>query len=357
MQTRLSRYILRQLVGSTLFVCFILIAVLGLVQSLKFLEVMIKAQASTRIFLKFFLLMVPDLIIHVLPIACFVAILFVYSRLMADREVIASYAAGFRVSDIAKPALGWGGFLSVLVLFLNVWILPGAYNQKRALESDLRNTAPAIFIQEGVFNSFGNVMLYVQEKESARHLKGIVAYMAQPNDEAFTIMAEEGELIYHEGNPNLLLYNGNRQEFEQESQKLSILFFDQTTVSLKPSEKIIAPHGRKIYEMNITELLNAAAAEQSQERRFYATIAERILIPLYSLTFSFFGVLFLLLTSFTRTFRLSAVLYSVAAVVGFESLTLLLLKLGSHSWIALGGACMLQSITIITSFYLLMRKR
>jgi lipopolysaccharide export system permease protein len=358
MQTRLSRYILRQLVGSTLFVGFVLLAVLGLVKCLQFLELMIKAQASTKIFLKFFLLMLPDIMINVLPIACFIAVLFVYNRLMADREVIASYAAGFRISDMAKPALGWGGFLSGLILFLNVWILPNAFQQLRALEHDLKNAAPAIFIQEGVFNSFGNVMLYVREKKSARHLKGIVAYMAQqPNEEAFTITAEEGELIYHDGAPNLLLYNGNRQELEEESRKVSILFFDQTAFSLKPSKKIITPRGRKMYEMNIHELLDAAVADKSQDKRFYAELAQRVIVPLYSLTFSCLGVLFLLLTSFARTFRLSAVLYSVASVVVLESLTLLLLKLGSRSWIALGGAYVLQSVTVITSFYLLMRKQ
>ena len=338
--------------------CFILLAVMGLVQSLKFLELMIKAQASTRIFLRFFLLLLPNLIINILPVACFVAVLFVYNRLMSDREVIASYAAGFRVSDIARPALGWGGFLSVLILFLNIWVLPASFHQLRALEHDLKNAAPAIFIQEGVFNSFGNVMLYVKEKKSARHLKGIVAYMAQqPNEEASTITAEEGELIYHDGAPNLLLYNGNRQELDEDSRKVSILFFDQTVFSLKPSKKIIQPRGRKLYEMNISELLGAATVDQSQEKRFYVEVSERILIPLYALTFTCLGVLFMLLTSFARTFRLSGVLYSIAGVIGLEALTLSFLKLGTHSWIALGGAYMLQFLTIITSFYLLMRER
>ena len=358
MQTRLSRYILRQLVGSTLFVGFILLAVMSLVQSLKVLELMIKARASMKIFLKFMLLILPDLIIVVLPIACFIAILFVYSRLMADREVIASYAAGFRSADIAKPALGWGLSLSLLILFLNLWVLPNSFQQLRSLEYELKNTSPAIFIQEGVFNSFDNVMLYVQERDgNTRALKGIVAYVEKPNALPMTITAEEGEMIYHEGAPNLLLYNGNQQEFDEGTQKLSILFFDQTSVSLKPSKKIVTPRGRKMYEMNLTELWDSAASDQTQAKRFYAEFSQRILVPWYALTFSCMGLVFLLLKAFARTFQVSYALYSIGSVVLIYVLTFLLLNLGARSWIALGGAYMLQCVTILTSLYLLLGRR
>jgi lipopolysaccharide export LptBFGC system permease protein LptF len=164
-------------------------------------------------------------------------------------------------------------------------------------------------------------------------------------------------MIYHEGVPNLLLYNGNRQEFDEETQKLSILFFDQTSVSLKPSKKIVTPRGRKMYEMNISELLDSAVSDKSQAKRLYAEISQRILMPWYALTFSCIGTIFLLLKSFTRTFQVSSVLYSIGAVIGIYVLTLLLLNLGARSWIALGGAYMLQCMTIIASFYLLMRNR
>lgn len=357
MQTRLSRYILRQVVGNTLFISFILLAVLGLVQSLKILELMIKAQASTKIFLKFLLLILPDLIILVLPIACFIAVLFVYSRLMADREIIASYAAGFKVIDVSKPAFIWSGFLSGVILFLNIWVLPNAFHQLRELEYDLKNTAPAIFIQEGIFNSFDNVMIYVQEKQSARHLKGIVTYVAQPHEATFTITAEDGELIYHEGAPNLLLYNGNRQELDPATQKLSILFFDQTSISLKPSKKIVNPRGRRMYEMNIGELMQKAKLEPGQAKRYYAEASQRLLTPWYALTFTCIALLCLLLRAFSRTFQAATVLYGIIAVVAFYTITLLLFNLGTRYWSALGGAYMLQLFTVTTGLYLLMRNK
>ena len=358
MQTRLTQYILRQLVGTTLFVAFILLAILSLVKVLQVLDLMLKAQASTKVFLKFMLLILPDLLILVLPIACFIAVLFVYSRLMMDREVIASYAAGYSVAGIAKPALGWGGFLSVLILFLNLWVLPNAFHQFRTLESELKNAAPAIFIQEGVFNTFGDVMLYVHEKKSARGLRGIIAYVQRPNEGTFTITAEDGEMIYHDQVPNLLLYNGNRQEFDESTQKLSILLFDQTSVPLKPSKSIHAPRGRKIYEMDTYELLNSAQGnDESQSKRVYAEFSQRILVPWYALTFSCIGIIFLLLKPFTRTFQLSAVVSSVFTVVVLESLTLMLLNLGARFWMALVGAYLLQTITIAGCFYLLLGKK
>jgi lipopolysaccharide export LptBFGC system permease protein LptF len=184
-----------------------------------------------------------------------------------------------------------------------------------------------------------------------------VAYVAQPNEDAYTVTAENGELFYHEGVPNLLLYNGNRQVLGAENQKLSILFFDQTAIALKPSKKIVGPRGRKMYEMTIAELVEASKSEDWREKRYYAEIAQRLLVPWYALTFSGLALLFLLLRSFTRIFQISSVLCSVVAVVALESLTLLLINLGAHSWIALGGAYVLQLFTILTSSYLLMRKR
>src|SRR5436305_143800 len=100
-----SKYIARHLVHSTLLITFSLTSIVWLTQALRFIDFIVNQGVSIMVFLKLTILLVPALILMVLPPALFCAVLFVYTRLKADSELVVMQAAGLSRLRLAWPAL------------------------------------------------------------------------------------------------------------------------------------------------------------------------------------------------------------------------------------------------------------
>jgi len=97
----LSRYILRQSLGTTLFVTAALSAAIWLTQSLRLVDLIVNRGLSAELFFYLGLLIVPRFVDIVLPIGIFIAVLFTYNKLIAESEIVVMRAAG------VSQATGW----------------------------------------------------------------------------------------------------------------------------------------------------------------------------------------------------------------------------------------------------------
>ena len=119
--TALNRYILRQCLSGMLFVTGALTAAVWLAQSLKLVDLIVNRGLSAEIFLYLSLLIVPKFLDIVLPIGAFIAVLFVFNRLITESELVVMRAAGVSPFDLAKPVLVLAG---IAFLIFN----PGAFS-------------------------------------------------------------------------------------------------------------------------------------------------------------------------------------------------------------------------------------
>ncbi len=87
-------YVMRQLGVSTLIVGGALSMLVLLTQSLRLIELVLSAQASTDAFLSLITLSFPRFFESVLPIACLISSLFVFTRMTGDSEMIVLRASG-----------------------------------------------------------------------------------------------------------------------------------------------------------------------------------------------------------------------------------------------------------------------
>ncbi len=79
-------------------------------------------------------LLMPRIFNVLSPIAVFVAVLFVYNRLISDRELVVMQSAGVKPSESAKPALIIGILMSVFNIYIMNWAIPQAESHFRELE-------------------------------------------------------------------------------------------------------------------------------------------------------------------------------------------------------------------------------
>src|SRR5580692_8387415 len=116
--THLDWYIFRQLMLALVAVTVGLTLLIWLVQSLRFVDLVVNHGLSLWTFLKLTGLLIPSFIAVILPITTFVVVQFVYQRLAGDREVTVMRAAGLSPIALARPALA----LALVSTIVGFWL-------------------------------------------------------------------------------------------------------------------------------------------------------------------------------------------------------------------------------------------
>src|SRR5271169_3072727 len=150
---RLDRYILRQCFGVMIFVTAALSAAVWLAQSLRLIDLIVNRGLSIEVFLYLAALILPRFLDIVLPIGIFIAVLFTFSRMTTESELVVMRAAGLSPAALAKPVLILAAIAFVFLMSLSAYILPVADRAFRDLQFEIRNRFISSLIQEGTFTT------------------------------------------------------------------------------------------------------------------------------------------------------------------------------------------------------------
>lgn len=318
-------YILRQLLTGTVLVTVGLLCILWLTQSLRFIEIIVGKGASVGTFLTLTGLLLPNFLVYVLPIALFAVVLFLYSRLTTDRELVVMRAAGVSPLGLARPALILAAALTVTGWSLSVHFVPESVRAFRELQWTVRNDVTGLLIREGAFtNLIPKVTVYVRARNASGELLGIMVHDARAPDESVTLMAERGALLHGETGPRVLMVNGSRQSVAPGEGKMSLLYFDSYTMDLDTSGGPSGPRFRDARERSFDELLTTTTETEPQLaevdiRRFRVEAHQRIANPLAAVTLSLIALAGVMSGSFNRRGNGRKVGGTVLAMVATEA--------------------------------------
>ena len=285
MFNRLSRYLFSQVSITTAGLLVILLSSLWLVHSLKFIDLILKSRESFSTFFTLSMLAIPDLVTILLPIVILIAVISVYVRLRGDNELIVMSACGYSNWRLARPALYVALLGTLLVYFINVFVLHSSFREMRDMEHRLKNALPNVMVKPGVFNSFGNMSIYVQRKRGKHHLEGIMAHVHHPDEAPHTIIAKLGNFFMKDGRPNLVLRDGNRQTKNKDG-GLSIVYFEETVVDLSAPQQMKQERPKK--PVNCPKELVVGTRKLSDahaRQRLVAEAFQPLLTPWYSVAF------------------------------------------------------------------------
>lgn len=209
---RIDRYLFRQLVVALIVVTVSLACVMWLSQSLRYVEMVVTRGLSAGVFIYFTMLLLPTVLAVVVPIALFVAVLFVYSKLTTDSELVVMRALGFSQLRLARPALVLAVLCAVLSYALAIWLMPASYRAFKDLQHTIKTSYSGVLIQEGVFNPLlVGVTVYVRNRTFDGELLGIIVHDDRVPSRPVTMMAERGVLVSGPTGPRVVMTNGNRQ--------------------------------------------------------------------------------------------------------------------------------------------------
>ncbi len=320
------RYILRQLGVGMVLVTIGLTCILWLTQSLRFVEMTVNKGASVWVFLKLTMLVIPNFLTVILPVALFSVVLFTYNKLISDRELVVLRAAGLSHWMLARPALILAGINFVIGLWLNVWVIPATVQAFHELQWQLRSSATSVLLQEGIFNNVGRgLTVYVQARTPDGQLRDIVVHDTRQKGKAVTILAERGALLQSEnGSPKVLLVNGTRQQVVDGSNRLSLLYFDNYAMEFSDSNDQDGDRTRDARERSTAELFRVTEAEVGAVnfRQFRVEGHQRLASPLYHFSFALLASVCLLAGLFNRRGQSDRLILAIGLMVVIQAMAL-----------------------------------
>jgi lipopolysaccharide export system permease protein len=261
---KIDWYIFRQLLTGTLVVSVTLTGVVWLMQSLRFIEMIVNRGLSVSVFVYFTLLLLPSILSLILPIAIVIAVIFTYNRLSSDSELVVIRAGGSSHISLAKPAL-WLSILGTLLCYsLTIYVLPSSFRAFKDLQFKLRNSFPAVLLQEGVFSQISKgITVYIEERTADGSLKSIVIHDSRKPTAPVTMMADKGLITSGKNGPRIILIKGNRQLVDNVSRQLSLLYFDRYSLDLTTVDTVKTVRWREPKERYLHELFHPKEEEKT----------------------------------------------------------------------------------------------
>lgn len=355
-----TRYILRQLVVAMILVTAGLTCIIWLSQSLRFVEMIVNRGLSGGMFVYLTMLLLPNFLVLVLPIALFTVVVFTYSKLIGDRELMVMRAAGLSQFSLAKPALMLALVVVALGYVLNLYVVPQSYAKFRELQWDIRYTYTHILLREGAFNTVSDgVTVYVRQRTNDGKLLGILVHDQRDKEHPFTVMAAKGAMVETDGGARVVMFNGNRQAVDKDTNKLSILYFDRYVFDLATTRQSIDERYREPRERPLEELFNIDKVDPKlQHKEFGKFIVEghkRLVSPLGVLAYTIVGLACLISGGFSRRTQTRQVCLAIAIMVALQGSALGLENLTAKNLSAIPLMYAHAIVPIVLGYFFMVR--
>jgi len=163
-------------------------------------------------------------------------------------------AAGVSQWGLAKPAILLAvigcSFSSPCRLFP-----PGLEPCLQDLQFEIRNQFVAAVLQEGTFTNISEKLtVYLRARDKNGELTGLVVQDERDRMKPVTIIAERGAFVGDESGSRVFMVNGNRQQLDRATGKLSVLSFEKYTLDLAelrdaPGARSREPQERYLHEL------------------------------------------------------------------------------------------------------------
>ena len=301
---RLNFYLFRQLLIAFLFTATAVSCVVLFTQMFRLLSIVIDNAGTMMVFFRMLGLSVPTFLPLVLPLALGTATVFTYHKLAVDSELPVMSAAGISPMRLAKPALVLGVLVSAACLVLTLWVTPQANRSLVNLQYKGRNSYAVFLSRPGSFNDMAEgVTFYAHRRGAGGVLEGVLIHDVRNADMPVTIMASSGQVVVTNGQPQMIVFNGRRQEMDVQTGKLSELAFDQYVLELNALHSTSSRRLADPREQTIHDLLHPTD-EMLTHRASYGHLMtelhQRLAAPWLALAYMLIGLAAILVGEFNR---------------------------------------------------------
>ncbi len=337
---KLGIYIIKQITVGFLLVCFSLMSIIWLSQSLRFLDLIASEGVSVGVFVQMTTLLMPRIFTILAPISLFASILFVYNRMLSDQELVVMKSAGISPWQLAKPAM----LISLFLVTLNIYVMnigiPKAEDAFNDLEWKIENNISHLMLREGEFTSLQpELTVFIASHDADGTVGGILINDERNPSVKSTISAEKGFVIQTEKGPRIILINGSRQEINKKNNNFSAVSFEKYSVDFGLREtKARRKNSVRVRAFGeLITALNNHSLPQTERYKWFIEGNKRITTPLLALVYALVACTGLLISNFNRRGQTKTIAVSLAGVILIQAVDLISGNLAAKnlSWLAL----------------------
>lgn len=148
---KLDRYIIKQFLGTFTYAILVLAVITAVIDYSEKVDDFVKHKAPALEVLNYYKNFIPYMVAFLFPLFIFIATIFFTSKLAYRSEIIAILSSGVSFPRFTKPYLIGAGFLCIVSLLANHWIVPAANKQRLHFED--------LYVHEATVSSDRNVHL------------------------------------------------------------------------------------------------------------------------------------------------------------------------------------------------------
>lgn len=303
--SKFDRYMLSQLMTLFGFFALVLVSVYWVNRAVSLFDQLISDGQSAWVFLEFTALTLPNVIRHVLPVAAFVASVYVTNRLTAESELVVMMATGFSPFRLARPVVFFGLIVTLMVAILSHILVPASRAKLADRRGEIAGNVAARLLTEGTFlHPAEGITFYIREISLRGELEDIFLADARAPGRRTVYTAERALLVKSESGPKLVMFDGMAQMTATEPGTLSVTRFADFSYDIGALIGEGDARPPAVAELPTPTLLSAtdATAEGFRTTRGEMMLEghERMARPFLALVSALIGFATLLTGSFSR---------------------------------------------------------
>ncbi len=314
----LNKYFSRQLVAIFVMLLLILTGLAWMMQIMSMMKFLLKYGIDVISFLGLTALMIPFIASIIVPFVCFIAIIFVYNKMISDNEITVMAASGLSPRQIARPALRLGVILTLVNLALNIWVVPASQSLFYDTQWNMQYGMAHMKLQEGAFTEISDGLVVYVEKVAGHDLSQVMLSDMRKEDSTSMIFAEKGKLVSTVRGLSLVMTNGSLQT---EGRQTTTGTFETFDMDLNVVDRDGSSSFR-VRRVPTSILLQVAfdAKTVKQHKMVLTEMCNRFLSPIMNLILAILCATILLRSSLLRRRASFAPIVAVASMAGVMAL-------------------------------------
>ena len=308
----INRYFLRQLAMIFIMLLLVLTGLAWMVQIMSMMKFLLNYGIQLTNFLGLTMLMVPFIVSIIVPFVTFIAIIFVYNKMISDNEITVMAASSLSPAQIARPALIMATVLTVAHFILNMWIVPASQGNFYDTQWNLRYGLAHMKLQEAAFTEMSKGLVVYVDKVSGHDLSQVMLSDTRKEDSQIMIFAEKGKLVSTMRGLSIVMTNGSLMSAGGAT---TIGTFESFDMDLNVADKGMN-NGFRVRRVPTRELIRDIldAPSQKQHKAVLSELCSRLYGPMMNLVLAVLCAVVLLRSSLLRRRASFAPAVAVAAM-------------------------------------------
>ena len=289
-----------------------------MMQIMSMMKFLLKYGIDVGSFLGLTALMIPFIASIIVPFVCFIAVIFVYNKLIADNEITVLAASGLSPRQIATPALRLGAVLMVLNLALNIWIVPRTQSLFYDTQWNLQYGMAHMKLQESAFTEIADGLVVYVDSVAGHDLSKVMLSDMRDENSPSMIFAEKGKLVSTVRGLSLVMTNGALQSSGQQMVTGTFETFD---MDLNVVDKG-GNNSFRVRRIPTKDLIQITfdAETKKQHKMILTELCNRFLSPVMNLVLAALCAVILLRSSLLRRRASFAPIVAVASMAATMAL-------------------------------------